>query len=268
MTDYQDIGMSVVGRVAVVALQKPETGNTISDARTIDELEGAIGALQAAAQVSVLILTGSGKIFSAGGNLDAMRERSGMFAGQPVQLRDNYCSGVQRITRLMAGLDLVTIAAVNGAAIGAGCDLALMCDLRIAAQKARFGQAFVNLGLIPGDGGAWFLARTVPHHVAAELIFTGRIVDAVEAARLGLVNEVVEDEQLMPRAMELAQEIAARPPLALRLSKRLLSRALDLSLPDFLELSACYQALLHPTRDHREALVAYFEKRQGAYQGL
>jgi enoyl-CoA hydratase/carnithine racemase len=268
MMDYQDIQIESLDRVAVVTLQKPEAGNTISDARTLDELEDAFGRLQASAGVSVVILTGSKDIFSAGGNLKAMRDRSGMFAGQPAELYENYRTGVQRITRLMASLDLVTIAAVNGAAIGAGCDLALMCDLRIAARKARFGQAFINFGIIPGDGGAWFLARTVPHHIAAELVFTGRIVDADEAGRMGLVNEVVADDQLMPRARELAAEIAAKPPLALRLTKRLLNRALELPLSDFMDLSASYQALLHPTRDHQEALEAFFEKRPGVYRGL
>jgi enoyl-CoA hydratase/carnithine racemase len=265
--EYQDVRVETRGRVAVVSLQKPEAGNTISDARTIEELEHAIGTMQASADVSVLILTGSGDIFSAGGNLKAMRARTGMFAGQPVDLCENYRNGVQRIARLMANVEMVSIAAVNGAAIGAGCDLALMCDLRIAARKARFGQAFVNLGIIPGDGGAWFLARTVPRHFAAELVFTGRIVAAGEAERMGLVNEVVEDDRLLIRSLEIADEIAARPPLALRLSKRLLNRALELSLQDFLELSASYQALLHPTQDHQEALEAFFEKRPGVYRG-
>ncbi len=267
MSEYQDISVAVEGRVAVLTLQKPETGNTVSEARTIDELEDAIGGLQGGGDVAVLILTGSGKIFSAGGNVKAMRQRSGMFAGQPAEIERNYRRGVQRITRLMAGLDLVTIAAVNGAAIGAGCDLALMCDLRIAGRRARFGQGFINVGLIPGDGGAWFLARTVPHHVAADLILTGRIVGADEAARLGLVNEVVDDEALLPRARELAAEIAAKPPLALRLSKRLLNRAHELPLTEFLELCAGYQALLHVTADHQEALDAFFEKRPGVYHG-
>jgi len=265
--NYQDIEVEQAGRVAVVTLDKPEAGNTLSDSTTIEELEAAIGAIQASGEASVLILTGRGSIFSAGGNLKAMRARSGMFAGQPADLYENYRNGVQRITRLMANLDLVTIAAVNGAAIGAGCDLALMCDLRFAARKARFGQAFVNFGIIPGDGGAWFLARTVGRHLAADLIFTGRIVDAAEAERMGLVNEVVEDEQLLARVREVAEAIAAKPPLALRLSKRLLNRALELSLPDFLELSASYQALLHSTQDHQEALAAYFEKRPGVYSG-
>jgi enoyl-CoA hydratase/carnithine racemase len=196
-----------------------------------------------------------------------MRDRSGMFAGEPVELLENYRHGVQRITRLMAGLDLVTLAAVNGAAIGAGCDLALMCDLRLAARSASFGQAFVNMGLVPGDGGAWFLARALPHHLAADLVLTGRTISPDEAARMGLINEVVEDDRLMHRALEVAGQIASRPPLALRLSKRLLTRARELSLYDFLELSASYQALLHPTGDHAEAVAAFLEKRPADFRG-
>ncbi|MCH8125219.1 enoyl-CoA hydratase/isomerase family protein [candidate division KSB1 bacterium] len=265
--DYQDIQVEISDRVAIISLQKPESGNTISDARIIEELETAIGAMQASNDVSVLILTGSGKIFSAGGNVKAMRDHSGMFNGEPIEVYENYRGGVQRITRLMAQLDLVTLAAVNGTAIGAGCDLALMCDLRIAARSARFGQGFVNLGIIPGDGGAWFLARTVPRHIAADLIFSGRLVGAEEALQMGLVNEVVDDEQLLPRAREIAAVIAGKPPLALKLSKRLLNKAYEQSLPDYLDTCAAYQSLLHPTADHREALAAFFEKRPGKYQG-
>jgi enoyl-CoA hydratase/carnithine racemase len=142
-----------------------------------------------------------------------------------------------------------------------------MCDLRIAARSARFGQTFVNVGLIPGDGGAWFLARAVPRHIAADLIFTGRLIDAEEAASVGLINEVVDDAQLMGRARRLAELIAAKPPLALRQAKRLLNRAYESTLSDFLDLSAAYQAMLHQTADHGEALAAYFEKRTGVFKG-
>ena len=142
-----------------------------------------------------------------------------------------------------------------------------MCDLRIAARRARFGQGFVNLGLIPGDGGAWFLTRAVPRHIAADLIFSGRMVGAEEAQQMGLVNEVVDDEQLLPRAREIAATIASKPPLALKMSKRLLNKAYEQSLPDFLDTCASYQSLLHRTADHREALAAFFEKRPGKYQG-
>ncbi len=174
---------------------------------------------------------------------------------------------MQRFTRLWAGLDLVTIAAVNGHAIGAGCDLAVMCDLRIAAKNARFSQAFVNFGLVPGDGGAWFLARAVPRHVAAELVFTGKRIDGEAAYRLGLVNEVVENDALLDRARALAADIASKPPAALRLTKRLLNRASEVSLSEFLDISAAYQSFLHQTEDHHEALAAHFEKRPAEFKG-
>lgn len=268
MTDtFQDIRVERQGRVAALTLIKPETGNTVSEARTVDELERALRGLESSGDVSVVVLTGSGRIFSAGGNVKAMRDRAGMFAGSPHEIYANYRNAVQRVTRLMTDLSLVTLAAVNGAAIGAGCDLALMCDLRIAGRSASFGQAFVNLGLIPGDGGAWFLARSVPRHVAADLVFSGRTLSAEEALRLGLVNEVVDDGQLLTRAHEIAAAIAAKPPLALRLGKRLLNQAYTLSLPDFLEACAAYQSMLHHTGDHREALTAFFEKRVGRYNG-
>ena len=262
--NYQNIQLQVEGRVATLSLQKPEVGNTITDARTVEELDAALGSLK---DVSVLILTGSGGIFSAGGNIKAMRAKTGMFSGSPSELHEQYRQSVQRVTRLVTGLEVVTIAAVNGHAIGAGCDLALMCDLRIAATNATFAQAFVNFGIIPGDGGAWFLARTVAPHHAAELVFTGRRISAQEAKEMGLVNEVVETDQLMTRVTEVATQIASKPPLALRLSKRLLKRALEMPLSDFLEVSATYQTLLHQTEDHQEALEAFFEKREGRYSG-
>lgn len=265
--DFEYIRIDQVGRVAVLTLNRPESGNTVTEPAMIDELERGVGGLQSGGETSVMIVTGRDKIFSAGGDVKAMRDRTGMFAGEPVEVYENYRNSVQRITRLMAGLDLVTIAAVNGHAIGAGCDLAVMCDLRIAAKKARFSQAFVNLGLVPGDGGAWFLARAVPRHVAAELVFTGKRIDGEEAFRLGLVNEVVEDDELLDRARELAAEIASKPPAALRLSKRLLNRASEVSLPEFLDISAAYQSFLHQTEDHHEALAALFEKRPGKFKG-
>jgi enoyl-CoA hydratase/carnithine racemase len=264
---YQDIRVDVDGRVAVVTLIRPETGNTVSGAGTVAELEHAVRGLDEAGEVSVLIVTGSGRFFSAGGDVKAMRDRAGMFAGTPHDVFTSYGRAVQRLTRLMAGAGLVTIAAVNGAALGAGCDLALMCDLRLAGRSATFGQAFVNLGLVPGDGGAWFLARAVPRHVAADLVFTGRTLSAAAALRLGLLNELVEDEQLLSRAREIAAGLAAKPPLAVRLGKRLLNHAYELALPEFLDQCAAFQALLHHSADHREALAAFFEKRPGNYAG-
>jgi enoyl-CoA hydratase/carnithine racemase len=262
--DFQNIQLEVEGRVATLSLRTPEVGNAITDAKTVEELYAAMGSLN---DVSVLILTGSGGIFSAGGNLKAMRAKTGVFSGTPSELHEQYRRSVQKVTRMVSGLEMVTIAAVNGHAIGAGCDLALMCDLRIAATNATFAQAFVNFGIVPGDGGAWFLARTVAPHHAADLVFTGRRINAREAQEMGLVNEVVETDRLMARVNEVAAQIASKPPLALRLSKRLLKRALEMRLSDFLEVSATYQTLLHQTEDHREALEAFFEKREGKYNG-
>jgi enoyl-CoA hydratase/carnithine racemase len=266
-TDYHDIRVEIRGRVGIVSLAKPERGNTLSEKNTIDELEQAIKELDLSGEISVAIVTGEERIFSAGGNIKAMRDRTGMFSGDTHMIYAQYATSVQRVTRLMKESGLVTLAAVNGAAIGAGCDLALMCDLRIAAQSATFSQAFVNLGIIPGDGGVWFLTRTVPRHIAADLIFSGRSIAAEEALRIGIVNEVVEDSMLMTRALELASVIASKPPLALRLSKQLLDRAYATPLPDFLDVCAAYQAMLHHTQDHTEALQAFFEKRTGTYHG-
>lgn len=266
-TEYHDIRIETNGRVGIISLTKPERGNTLSEENTIDELEQAITELDRSGDFSVAILTGKGQIFSAGGNVKAMRDRTGMFSGEAHKIYAQYGTSVHRVTRLMKETGLITLAAVNGAAIGAGCDLALMCDLRIAAQSAAFSQAFVNLGIIPGDGGVWFLARTVPRHVAADLIFSGRSIAADEALRIGIVNEVVADSMLMVRALELATIIASKPPLALRLSKQLLDRAYTTPLADFLDICAAYQAMLHHTRDHTEAVQAFFEKRAGTYHG-
>ncbi len=261
--DYQYCHLQREEGFAVLALNRPDTGNAISDEPLLAEVLDALEQVQRSPDLPALILTGSGRFFSAGGNVKAMSERMGMFAGSPLEIYESYRRTVQRLAQAVAALDAVTIAAVNGAAMGAGCDLALMCDLRLAAQSARFAQSFVNVGLIPGDGGLWFLARSAPRHVAAELIFSGRTLDGAEAFRLGLVNECIEDDRLLERARALAAAIASRPPLAVRLGKRLLNRAYDHSLTDFLELTAAYQSMLHHTADHQEALAALLEKREG-----
>jgi enoyl-CoA hydratase/carnithine racemase len=161
---------------------------------------------------------------------------------------------VLRLMRTLVSLDLVTIASVNGPAIGGGCDLALLCDLRFASTSARFGQPVVDLGLVPGDGGAWVLPRIVGWQRAAELIFTGRIVGAREALDLGLVLEVVEPELLTQRVLEVAGQIARKPRHAIRLTKRLLRHARTVDFDAFLDMTAAFQAIAHHTEEHRQAI--------------
>ena len=161
----------------------------------------------------------------------------------------------------------LAIAAVNGHAIGLGCDLACLCDMRIAAESALFSCSFIKVGLVPGDGGAWSLARVVGYATAAELFFTGDRFDATRAKEIGLVARVVPDADLLPAALALAERIAANPARALRLTKRLLREAQTARMSEILELSAAYQALVHETADHKEAVAALLEKRSAIFTG-
>jgi enoyl-CoA hydratase/carnithine racemase len=159
------------------------------------------------------------------------------------------------------------IAAVNGPAIGAGCDLACICDLRIGSTGALFGETFVNLGIIPGDGGDWFLQRLIGYQRAAELTFTGRVTNATEAQALGILLEVVEPARLIARALEIAGAIAEKPPQALRYAKRLMKIAQRLELADFPDLCAVLQGVCRNTEDHIEAVNTFPEKRRPAFKG-
>ena len=164
-------------------------------------------------------------------------------------------------------LEVPVIAAVNGAAIGAGMDLACMCDVRIASEHAKFAESFVKLGIIPGDGGAWLLPRLIGLSRASELSFTGDVIGAQQAVEWGLVSRVVPADKLLEAANDLAAHIAANPPHAVRLTKRLLREAMHTRLDTLLEMAASFQALSHQTDDHREAVAAFLEKRTPTFKG-
>jgi enoyl-CoA hydratase/carnithine racemase len=267
MTDYKDILFEVQDRIAVLTLNMPDTRNSISGQSTIEEIEDACRRVQYDDGVSVLIVTGAGKSFSSGGNVKAMRERAADMSGPPVHLQERYRRGIQRIPLAIDALDVPVIAAINGHAIGAGCDLAMMCDLRIASSEAVFGETFLNLGIIPGDGGSWFLVRQIGYQRAAEITFTGRIVKADEALALGMVMRVVAPEALMTEARGLAETMAAKPPRTLRLSKRILKQAQRTSLSDFLDICAVTQSLVQTSEDHQAAIEAFFEKTTPVFKG-
>ena len=267
MPRLTDATLEVADRIALLTLNRDDVRNALTGTALVDDIVATLDWANACAEVSVLILTGAGKAFSAGGNIKEMQNREGSFAGTAEEIRDGYRNGIQRMTRAMDRAELPLIAAVNGAAIGAGFDLACMCDLRLASTRTVVGETFVNLGIIPGDGGAWYLPRLVGPQRAADLIFTGRLVDAAEALALGLFLEVTEPEALLGRARELAAQIAAKPPLAVRATKRLLRLSRTAGLDEVLEASATIQGQLHLTDDHLEAINAFLEKRPGKFSG-
>lgn len=246
--------------VAVVTLARPEVRNALTDVDMLEELLDAIHDAETDPDTGVLVFEAKGPAFSAGGNIKAMAAKEGMFAGNPAEIIENYRESIQQLTRFMATTDLVTIAAVNGPAIGAGFDLVLGCDLRVGSKHARFAHTFIELGIIPGDGGAWLLPRVVGWQRAAELALTARSVDANEAVRLGILLEVVPEDDLSAHTMELAESIAAKPRPAVVMAKRLLRHSREMGLDSFLELSASLQAAAHATPEHVEAVNAYLER--------
>jgi 2-(1,2-epoxy-1,2-dihydrophenyl)acetyl-CoA isomerase len=256
------------GRIALITLNRPDTRNAIGEHSDCAELVEAIERANADRSVSVLVLTGAGKSFSAGGNLKGMRDRNGIGPlATPADTRDNYKKGVQKIALAFANLEIASVAAVNGHAIGLGCDIACLCDMRVASDAAKFAASFVKMGIVPGDGGAWILPRIVGYANAAEMILTGDTYTAAEAKEMGLVNKVVPAEQVMDQAMNLADRVAANPPRAIRMAKKLLREGQHARLPDVLELSAAFQALAHETADHKEAVEAFLDKRTPDFTG-
>jgi len=268
MTTAQDVVLSERnGNVVTWTLNLPDTRNPISGDDVVERLVSLVDEADNDIDTRVVILTGAGTAFSAGGNVKDMDERAGMFAGAPHALREGYRRGIQRLPKAVYHCEVPIITAVNGPAVGAGCDLAMMCDMRIASTKAFFAESFVKLGIIPGDGGAWLLPRAVGAARAAEMAFTGDRVDAATALEWGMVSQVVEPEDLLAAAGALAERVAVNPPTALRMTKKLLREGQRVDLDTLLELSASLQALSHHTQDHREALSAFLERRPGNFTG-
>lgn len=250
------------GDVATVVLARPETRNALTDDDMLDELLDALHDAETTPEVGALIISAEGPAFSTGGNVKDMAAKEGMFEGGPAEICEKYRETIQQLTRFMATTDLVTIAAVNGPAVGAGFDLALGCDLRIGTSRARFAHTFIEMGIVAGDGGVWLLARAVGWQRATELALTARSMSAEEALETGVLLELVPDSQLSIRAMELAQAIASKPRPAVVMAKRMLRQARMMDLDQFLELSAALQAVAHSTPEHAVAVARYLERLQ------
>lgn len=247
--------------IVLLTLNRPRNRNPISDPAMIDALLAALDRLESDPAVRVAIITGAGKSFSTGGDIRDMAPGGHLNAGVPIPTRNAYKRGIQRLPLAFAALEVPVIAAVNGAAIGAGCDLTCMCDLPIAGESARFAESFVKLGLIAGDGGAWLLPRVVGWSKAAEMALTGDAINAHEALSCGLASKVVPDAELLAQARELARRIAANPPHAVRMTKRLLWEGRRADLSTCLEIAAAMQAAAHATADHEQAVTAFLGKR-------
>lgn len=255
------------GHVAILTLNRPEAMNALGAPGDGDQVQAVCEQVNADRDIRCVVLTGAGRAFSAGGDVKAMKAREGAFAGSGVAIRDGYRGNIHKVVRSIYGLEVPSIAAVNGAAIGLGCDVACMTDIRIASDQAKFGVTFLKLGLIPGDGGAWLLPRTIGMSRAAELLFTGDVIDAAKATEWGLVSKAVPHETLMDEALKLAERIAQQPPHALRLAKSLLKHGQTVSYDTLMEMSAAAQAISHLTEDHMEGVEAILEKRAAVFKG-
>jgi 2-(1,2-epoxy-1,2-dihydrophenyl)acetyl-CoA isomerase len=265
--EYQSLLYKVEQHVATITLNRPERMNSFDD-QMVGEWSDAIRSAQNDDDVRVVIITGAGRAFCAGANLrpqaegDVLREQAAT-----AERRNSLRFSVHRVPQMLQYLDKPYLAAVNGAAVGAGMDMCSMADVRIASEQARFGMSYVNVGLVPGDGGAWLLPRLVGVQKALQLIWSGEIFDAQEALKIGYVARVVPGENLMAETMAYAKRLADGPPVALQMAKRLVYRGLDSSFMEALEAAQAAMAIVQSTEDASEGRQAFREKRKAVFKG-
>jgi 2-(1,2-epoxy-1,2-dihydrophenyl)acetyl-CoA isomerase len=259
----ETIKYDVADRIATITLNRPERMNAFTWEMT-DAWADALSEAQHNDAVHVVIVTGAGKAFCSGGDIQNMGERQDR---TPLMRKEELAGHVQKIPLTLEAMDKPVIAAVNGAATGAGMDLALQCDLRFAAASARLGETYVRVGLVPGAGGTWFLPRLVGTAKALELFWTGEIIDAGEAERLGIVNKVLPDDQLLTHVRDVATKIARGPQLSIRFIKRAVYQGARIDLRTSLDLISSHYAVVSSSADHKEAVAAYLEKRKPSFTG-
>ncbi|MBW2283520.1 MAG: enoyl-CoA hydratase/isomerase family protein [Deltaproteobacteria bacterium] len=259
---YSAIQWEREGHVGIITLNRPEQLNAIGP-ELREELPDIMDRVAADAELRVLIITGTGKAFSAGGDLGGFLQRSRSYQAQggAIDLFSNSMS------RKFLGVEIPIIAAINGAAVGGGFTLSLTCDIRIASEAARFGAVFARVGLSPEYGSSFLLSRVVGLTKASELVLTARIFDAQEALSMGLVGEVVPEEQLMARAKEIAGQIAGLSPVAVRMGKRTLRHGLDSTLSQALDYEELAESHCFSSLDHQESVKAFMEKRAPEFKG-
>lgn len=256
-----DLDLIQKGEVLFIYLNRPEAMNAFSD----DMIKSLVDALERAEQdpsIRLSVISGRGRAFCAGGDLKAMEEKTGMFAGDSVELKKRYQEGIQRIPLAIEACQKPILAMVNGAAIGAGLDLACMCDIRIGNQFSKYGETFAKLALVPGDGGSYFLQRVVGFAKAMEMTLTGKVYDAEEALKMGLINSLVDAKELESKTQEYIDAILLTAPIAVSMGKEALKRAYHDEVPSMLDMLSTFQGQTQRTEDHFEAIRAFKEKRK------
>ena len=266
--DYEHIQYDVADGIATITLSRPERLNAF-DNLMLSEWRDAIERSDADRDVRVIILTGAGRGFCSG--MDVAHETAGEGVLQSeesvAERRHSLRNSVHHIPRALVQLEKPYIAAVNGAAVGAGMDMASMADIRFASERARFGMGYVRMGLIPGDGGAWTLPRIVGSAKALELIWSGELIDAQEALRIGYVTSVHPPEELMNHTREFALKLAKGPATAIQLAKKLVTRSANLTFDEHLDFAQMAMTLAQSTEDANEGPRAFTEKREPNFKG-
>lgn len=257
-----DIEYTVADGIGTITLNRPARKNAFTLAM-IDAWAGFLADARTNDGVRVVLLTGAGDAFCSGIDIDDFT------AGSPsvLERKNILAERIHRVAYAMEDLDKPVIAAVNGVAVGAGMDMALMCDIRLAATSTRFSEGYIRIGLVPGDGGCYFLPRLVGTARALELLWTGDFIDAEEALQLGLVNHVYPDAEFTGRAVNFASRIAAAPPVNVRMIKRAVHQSARADLRTALDLISSHMAVVQTTEDSAEALAAFRERRDATYIG-
>ena len=253
------------GATLWLTLNNPEQSNAI----TLDMIDSLTRTLKQAdfdPAVRMIVLTGEGNNFCAGGDLKAMETKSGMFAGDSNELRMRYMHGIQQIPKFIEDLSKPVIAMVNGSAVGAGCDLAMMCDLRIGSAKTKFAETFAKLNLVPGDGGTFFLQRVIGYSKAMQMFLTGEFIEGDKALQWGLLTDLVDDSNLYEQTKKWAEKIAGLGPTAVQMTKKAMKVAYLHDLQTSLDLLASFQGITQRTEDHFEAVKAFKEKRSAEFK--
>ncbi|MBU8657289.1 enoyl-CoA hydratase [Bacillus pumilus] len=252
---------NIKNHVLTITLNRPDKKNAFN-AEMISEWVRALEEAKDNDDVHVIVVTGAGNAFCSGGDVGGMKQDQ-----TPLDNKNKLWENIHRIPFTLKHIDKPVIAAINGPAVGAGLDMALMCDMRVMIQDSKVSEGYVKVGLVPGDGGAYFLPRIVGKAKALELLWTGNFISSDEALAIGLVNHVYSQDQFEEKTKELAEHIASGPQIAIRMTKRAVQYAESLELEAALDLISSHYAVIKETSDHKEGVQAFKEKRKAVFQG-